>query len=78
MRKLLFAAATAILFAAAGLVPTPAPAASRGADIGPLGQCFDPPDCGGRQSHATACSTVRERVVLPSGRVVHRSRQVCK
>jgi hypothetical protein len=53
-----------------------------GADIGPLGQCFSPPDCGGRNTTtgyggAQACHTVRERVVTDSGHVIFRRHQVC-
>src|SRR5215472_17013238 len=44
---LLVAAAAVAVFAASDL----ATARTRGgADIGPLGQCFNPPDCGGRNS----------------------------
>ena len=57
-----------------------------GFDIGPLGQCFNPPDCGrhedingygGRGSYGRSCPIVRERVVTPSGNVVYQRRRVC-
>jgi hypothetical protein len=57
-----------------------------GADIGPLGQCYSPPDCGGRErtngyngrgSYAQDCPIVRERVVTDSGRVIFRQRRAC-
>ena len=57
-----------------------------GADIGPFGQCFSPPDCGGRErtngyngrgSYAQGCPIVRERVVTDSGRVIFRQRRAC-
>jgi hypothetical protein len=84
MRKILLAAVAATAFAAA----VPALAAndnqsrpSGGSDIGPLGQCFSPPDCGGRGpgSYASThgCSMVRERVVLDNGHVIFRRHRVC-
>jgi hypothetical protein len=45
----------------------------------PLGQCFDPPDCGGRHSaYAYQCPLVRERIETPSGHVIYRMRRVCR
>jgi hypothetical protein len=53
-----------------------------GADIGPNGQCFNPPDCGGKHSataaNASQCSLVRERVVSASGHVTFRRHRVCE
>ena len=49
-----------------------------GADIGPLGQCFNPPDCGhARPASASQCPLVRERIVAPSGHVIFKRRHVC-
>jgi hypothetical protein len=57
-----------------------------GADIGPLGQCFNPPDCGGRRaangyrgraSFAESCPIVRERFVTDDGRVIFRRHRAC-
>jgi hypothetical protein len=73
MRKVLFAATAAIALTAA--VPASA-YTSRGADIGPLGQCFSPPDCGGDRA-AAQCSMVRQRVVTASGHVIFRRHRVC-
>jgi hypothetical protein len=90
MRKLLFAGAAAALLLA-GAAASSAPASARGADIGPLGQCFDPPDCGGhheayayhrgasaRGAYAYECPFIRERIVLPGGKIVHHMRHVCR
>ena len=56
------------------------PAWARGFDIGPLGQCFDPRDCGGHSAYAYQhqCPLLRARVETPSGRVVYRMRRVCR
>jgi len=84
MKRLLFVAATAVAVLTA---PNFASAAQDdrthgGADIGPLGQCFDPPDCGGRHatngSYAQGCPIVRERVVTASGRVIFRRHRACQ
>ena len=57
-----------------------------GFDIGPLGQCFNPPDCGRhkdiygnyeRSRYAQKCPVVRERIVTSSGHVIHRQRDAC-
>jgi hypothetical protein len=57
-----------------------------GFDIGPLGQCFNPPDCGrhedingydGRGSYGQSCPIVRERVVTPKGKVIYQRRRAC-
>jgi hypothetical protein len=74
MNKLLFAATATIALAAA--VPASA-YTSRGYDIGPLGQCFDPPDCGHARASYAQCPMVRERVVTASGHVIFRRHRVC-
>lgn len=56
-----------------------------GADIGPLGQCYSPPDCGGREAtngysargSYGSCPIVRERIVTDSGRVIIRQHRAC-
>src|ERR1700681_3400328 len=49
-----------------------------GADIGPLGQCFNPPDCGNkRAAYAAHCPLVRERIVTSSGNVIYKRHPVC-
>lgn len=51
-----------------------------GFDIGPLGQCFNPPDCGRREAingYAKGCPIVRERIVTASGHVIYRRRHAC-
>ena len=54
-----------------------------GFDIGPLGQCFNPPDCGrhqeinGRGPNAQGCPIVRERIVTSSGHVIYRRHSAC-
>jgi hypothetical protein len=58
-----------------------------GSDIGPFGQCFNPPDCGRhkdiygnyeRSPYAQECPIVRERVVTSSGHVIYRRRHACQ
>ena len=58
-----------------------------GFDIGPLGQCFNPPDCGrhkdiygnyGHSPYAQECPVVRERVVTSSGHVSYHRHHVCQ
>ena len=81
MKKQLLAAAAAVSLAAGVVWTEAAPALARGYDIGPLGQCFNPPDCGGRHerdAYAYQCPLLRERVELPSGRLVYRARRVCR
>ena len=81
MKSTLFgAAAAAAVFAGSDL----AAARTRGgADIGPLGQCFNPPDCGGRNSatgysgRAQVCHTVRERVETVGGHVIYKRHREC-
>jgi hypothetical protein len=83
MRKLLFAAATAMSLVAA--IPALAKDNTEmdglntgGFDIGPLGQCFDARGCGrGAYAYAHACPMVRERIVTESGRVIFRRHRVC-
>jgi len=78
MRKLAFAAALATSLGAG--LPASALAqdsSGTGFDIGPLGQCMNPPDCGGRRANASQCSWVRERVVTASGHVTFRRHRVC-
>lgn len=85
MRKLVFAAALATSLAAG--LPASVLAGNEnsgvphgGADIGPNGQCFDPPDCGGKRNasaNASQCPLVRERVVTASGHVTIRRHRVC-
>jgi hypothetical protein len=78
MRKLAFAAALATSLAAGLPVSALAQHTSgTGFDIGPLGQCMNPPDCGGRRANASQCPMVRERVVTPSGHVTFRRHRVC-
>jgi hypothetical protein len=51
-----------------------------GSDIGPLGQCFNPPDCARREAingYAQGCPIVRERIVTASGHVISRRRHAC-
>ena len=77
MKTLLLAAAPALLLIID--VATGVPASARGFDVGPLGQCFNQPDCGGRQrAYAYQCPMVRQRIETPSGRVVYRMRHVCR
>ncbi len=87
MRKMtLVAAVAAAAFAAPHLASASDNNSGRykgGADIGPLGQCFDPPDCGhhngyrGRGSFAQACPIVRERMMTDTGRVIFRQYRAC-
>jgi hypothetical protein len=50
-----------------------------GFDIGPLGQCFNPPDCGNKHSatYAHQCPLVRERIVTSNGNVIYRRHRIC-
>jgi hypothetical protein len=77
MRTLVFVAVIATSLAA-GL---PALANDQGEpkggfDIGPLGQCMNPPDCGGRRANASQCPMVKERVTV-NGHVTYRRHRVC-
>jgi hypothetical protein len=50
-----------------------------GFDVGPLGQCFNPPDCGRHKDiYAQECPVVRERVVTSSGHVSYHRHHVCQ
>ena len=84
MRRLLLAAAAAAVLAAS--VSTSALAGNDneprgGYDLGPLGQCFNPPDCGNkraeRAAYASQCPLVRERIVTSSGSVIYKRHRVC-
>jgi hypothetical protein len=84
MRKLLFvaAAATSLVAAAPAFAAKDYTASKGGIDVGPLGQCFDPRDCGpGRGAKTVAlgheCSMARERVVTKDGRVMFKRHRVC-
>ena len=70
-----------IALAAALMLGTGSAALARGmggSDIGPLGQCFNPPDCGNkRAAYAAHCPLVRERIVTSSGNVVYKRHRVC-
>jgi hypothetical protein len=57
-----------------------------GSEIGPFGQCFNPPNCARhkdiygnyeRSPYAQECPVVRERIVTLSGHVIYRRRQTC-
>ena len=80
MKKLLFAAATLIAFAAA----TPASAQvyvgadpwGAGVQVGPLGVGVGH-RYGWREHYRDDCPMVRERIVTPSGRVIIRAHRSC-
>jgi hypothetical protein len=52
MKKLLIAAVAATALAASLPASAKDIEPQGGYDIGPLGQCFNPPDCGGKRSYA--------------------------
>ena len=87
-RTILAAVAATVVFAGAHLASAADNNSGRykgGADIGPQGQCFSPPDCGGREetngyrarSSYGSCPIVRERVVTDNGRVIFRRHRAC-
>ena len=87
-RPLLVGVAVAAIFAGAHLASAADNNSGRykgGSDIGPFGQCFSPPDCGGRESTNGysargaygSCPIVRERIATDSGRVIYRRHRAC-
>ena len=84
MRNLLLvtAAATALVATISGSALAGNDNEPRGGyDIGPLGQCFNPPDCGNkgaeRAAYASQCHLVRERIVTSNGNVIYKRHRVC-